>query len=306
MLGAWCLLSPRRCRETLLNKNEVRDMSEQTSCRAVHFRILKKRANPATTSSGPFQSFQTRAASVGSRSASADQRSCCRLRCKFKGLLEKTLLHFTHFLHKRSAVSVIEYTMKSVGLCLAFLCSVAAFAPLRPAFRPAVVTTGGGVQLVSASSPALFKTLLRAKAEKPDIGATADAKDECETEEEEEELSETKKLLQQVKDAGVAGFVSYALWEWAFWCVSLPVVFFGYREVTGHWPDVNNKEDMTKVGAEAFAFVNFARFAVPLRIGLALSTTPWIQENVIDRFFKKEEEICDPMADSETSTDEES
>ena len=37
--------------------------------------------------------------------------------------------------------------------------------------------------------------------------------------------------------------------------------------------------------AEAFAFVNFARFAVPLRIGLALSTTPWIQTNILDRFL---------------------
>ena len=45
---------------------------------------------------------------------------------------------------------------------------------------------------------------------------------------------------------------------------------------------------MAKLGAEAFAFVNFARFAVPLRIGLALSTTPWIQENIVDKFLKKE------------------
>jgi len=43
---------------------------------------------------------------------------------------------------------------------------------------------------------------------------------------------------------------------------------------------------MQKLGAEAFAFVNFARFAVPLRIGLALSTTPWIQKNILDRFQK--------------------
>lgn len=50
---------------------------------------------------------------------------------------------------------------------------------------------------------------------------------------------------------------------------------------------------MEKLGAEAFAFVNFARFAVPLRIGLALSTTGWIQNNVVDRFMKKESEpIC--------------
>lgn len=115
---------------------------------------------------------------------------------------------------------------------------------------------------------------------------------------EEEELSETKKLLKQVKEAGTAGVISYALWELGFWALSVPVCVFGYYEVTGHLPDLTNKEDTAKLGAEAFAFVNFARFAVPLRIGLALGTTPWIQENVVDRFLKKDEEvICVPEVD---------
>jgi len=104
----------------------------------------------------------------------------------------------------------------------------------------------------------------------------------------EEELSETQKLMKQVKEAGTAGVISYALWELGFWALSVPVVLFGYVSVTGHFPDLSDKEDIAKLGAEAFAFVNFARFAVPLRIGLALSTTPWIQDNVVDRFFSKE------------------
>ena len=108
--------------------------------------------------------------------------------------------------------------------------------------------------------------------------------------EKEEEMSETQKLMKQVKESGTAGIVSYALWELGFWFFSVPVCIFGYREVTGHWPDLSNKEDLEKLGAEAFAFVNFARFAVPLRIGLALSTTPWIQKNIIDRFQKDKEE----------------
>ena len=52
-------------------------------------------------------------------------------------------------------------------------------------------------------------------------------------------------------------------------------------QVTGHWPDYSNQEDLAKLGAEAFAFVNVARFAIPLRIGLALSTTPWVRDNVV-------------------------
>jgi hypothetical protein len=59
--------------------------------------------------------------------------------------------------------------------------------------------------------------------------------------------------------------------------------------INRHWPDFNDKEDLSKLGAEAFAFVNFARFAVPLRIGLALGTTPWIQENIVDVFLSDEE-----------------
>lgn len=104
----------------------------------------------------------------------------------------------------------------------------------------------------------------------------------------EEELSETKKLLQKVKQAGTAGAISYALWELGFWGVSIPVCIVGYQAATGHWPDLSNSEDLQKLGAEAFAFVNFARLAVPLRIGLALSTTPWIDENVVQKFMKKD------------------
>ena len=64
----------------------------------------------------------------------------------------------------------------------------------------------------------------------------------------------------------------------------------GYYKLTGHWPDLSNKDDLEKVGAEAFAFVNFARLAVPLRIGLALSTTPWIDANIVQKFMEKEGE----------------
>jgi hypothetical protein len=92
-----------------------------------------------------------------------------------------------------------------------------------------------------------------------------------------------KQLLQRIKDAGVAGAVSYAGWELLFWVASVPVCFVAFYGVSGHFPDFSNQDDVAALGAEAFAFVNVARFAVPLRIGLALSTAPWVQANVIDR-----------------------
>lgn len=70
--------------------------------------------------------------------------------------------------------------------------------------------------------------------------------------------------------------------------VSLPICCVGYYKVAGHWPDFSNADDMKTVGAEAFAFVNFARLAVPLRIGLALSTTSWVDENIVQKFMKDE------------------
>ena len=97
------------------------------------------------------------------------------------------------------------------------------------------------------------------------------------------EESEAKNMMQQVKDAGVAGIISYMFWELAFWGVSIPVCIIGYQAATGHWPDFSDPEDTAKLGAEAFAFVNVARFAVPLRISLALGTTPWVRDNIVTR-----------------------
>ena len=105
-----------------------------------------------------------------------------------------------------------------------------------------------------------------------------------------ESKEEEEDLMQKVKDSGLAGVISYAAWELAFWLFSIPVALFGYKELAGHWPDFSDKEDMAKLGAEAFAFVNFARFAVPLRLGLALSTTEWVKENIVDIYFPKKED----------------
>jgi hypothetical protein len=200
--------------------------------------------------------------------------------------------------------------MKPIALFLLLSSSVDAFAPPRPTFSASRVVASKSVPAALLSQQPSCVALRVTNSKDADDTTTTTTKqaplmkessnyqalmdpslDECEPE---EELSETKKLMKQVKDAGVAGIISYALWEFGFWALSVPVVFVGYREVTGHWPDIQNKDDVGKLGAEAFAFVNFARFAVPLRIGLALGTTPWIQGNIVDRFFKKEDD-CVPM-----------
>lgn len=94
-------------------------------------------------------------------------------------------------------------------------------------------------------------------------------------------------LMEQIKCSGRAGIVSYVLWEWAFWLSAIPLASFGYYQATGSWPDLSDSEDQAKVAASVFAFVNVARFAVPLRVGLALSTTPWVDEKIVQPFLGK-------------------
>ena len=44
---------------------------------------------------------------------------------------------------------------------------------------------------------------------------------------------EEENLLEKIKESGLAGTISYAAWELAFWAVSVPVCVLGYKEVTG-------------------------------------------------------------------------
>jgi hypothetical protein len=107
---------------------------------------------------------------------------------------------------------------------------------------------------------------------------------------------EKANLMSKIKAAGVAGAISLFLWEAAFWAISIPVAIFGFTTLNGSFPDFSNPEDVAKVTAEAFAFANLARFALPIRIGLAVSTTPWVQENIVDspwmqeKFFKNKDD----------------
>ena len=91
--------------------------------------------------------------------------------------------------------------------------------------------------------------------------------------------------MAKIKDAGIAGIISYGLWEVAFWSASIPLVLYSYQQVTGNWPDLSNTEEVAKLSAQAFVYVNFSRLAVPMRIGLALTTTPYVQRHIVDRFI---------------------
>ena len=120
-------------------------------------------------------------------------------------------------------------------------------------------------------------------------------KDDDDTDDQ-ENFSKAKELMKQTKEAGTAGIISFAMVQLGFWSLSLVVALAMYVRINGHPPDLTNSEELAQVAAEALAYVNIARLAAPLRIALALSSTPWIQKHLLDRFrgARKEESDKEP------------
>uniref|UniRef100_A0A7S0ALT8 Uncharacterized protein n=1 Tax=Pyrodinium bahamense TaxID=73915 RepID=A0A7S0ALT8_9DINO len=118
----------------------------------------------------------------------------------------------------------------------------------------------------------------------PKVSLAAKTREECEAEE--------NNPLNKIKSLGLAGTISYALWESAFWIIGGGGAFAAYVWSNGHLPDFSNQEEMAKVGGGAFVFINGARLIVPVRIGLAISTAPWIEENIVKKWFPQDEECA--------------
>ena len=78
-----------------------------------------------------------------------------------------------------------------------------------------------------------------------------------------------------IKRFGVAGTLSYVLTEVAFWALALPGAAFGYHASTGEW--LSWDTDRAQLAALAATFVTGVRFAVPLRMGVALACVPAVQ-----------------------------
>ena len=144
------------------------------------------------------------------------------------------------------------------------------------------------------------KTEETTEEEAQEVTANMEEAEQPEEEEEvekpvEEENSAKAKMtamMKPIKEAGPAGAISLFLWEGAFWALAIPVSAVLYYQSTGSWPDWSQKDDVAKVVGEAVIFANIARFALPVRVGLAVATTPWVKDNVVDRFglFQNKEE----------------
>jgi hypothetical protein len=171
-------------------------------------------------------------------------------------------------------------------LVITSLSAVSAFAPMAPATASSVGTKA----VVPPTALDLFgfgkkeAEVINETEETLAVGEESVVDKDIENfmAEEDKEEGKDENMMSQIKSAGKAGAVSLFLWELAFWAISIPVAIFTFIQLNGAWPDFGNQDDMAKVGAEAFAFANIARFALPVRIGLAVATIPWVEENIIE------------------------
>merc|ERR1712216_901504 len=108
-----------------------------------------------------------------------------------------------------------------------------------------------------------------------------------------EEEPPKENMMTKVKAAGVAGLVSYALWEFVFWTVSVPLAIYSYHATTGEWPSFDDKESTAKVSAVIFGFLNVARALVPVRIALTLGTAPLVDKYIIKPFNLEKKEASE-------------
>jgi hypothetical protein len=95
-------------------------------------------------------------------------------------------------------------------------------------------------------------------------------------------------MMTRIKKSGRAGIAAYAITEAGFWLLSVPLAVLAVAVTTGSLPDFNSTEGEAQIAGYSFAFLTFARTIVPARIALALGLAPWVDENVIQKFFPDE------------------
>ena len=104
----------------------------------------------------------------------------------------------------------MKSSIRLIQCLLPILCIISA----ASAFVPRQTRLLAVQRHLQRENPALFQ-------EPPTLEKETTLTKTAEEEVPEEEMSEADKLMKQVKEAGTAGIISYALWEWAFWCLSV-------------------------------------------------------------------------------------
>lgn len=98
--------------------------------------------------------------------------------------------------------------------------------------------------------------------------------------------------MQIIRDAGLAGAISYFCVETSFFAVALPSGYFAYHASTGIWLDamqlVTGGEGRADVLALLVAYVFLLKTLFPFRLGATLLLTPRVKAMLNDRLGSSE------------------
>ena len=94
--------------------------------------------------------------------------------------------------------------------------------------------------------------------------------------------------MDEIKALGLSGTTSYVITELMFWAIATPIVVAGYHTNTGAWLSLADPTERTQILAMSTGFVTAIRLAVPLRLGIAISLTPWVKMNITSKYLQKD------------------
>ena len=95
-----------------------------------------------------------------------------------------------------------------------------------------------------------------------------------------------KGFMQQIKEMGPAGLISFTLWGGSIRNIYLVVSVLLFQQATGAWPNFRSAADWAKITAEWWVIINIMRPFEPVRFALAMSTAPWVDKHIVKRFAK--------------------
>ena len=70
----------------------------------------------------------------------------------------------------------------------------------------------------------------------------------------------------------------------------MPLAVGAVAVTQGSLPDLGSSQGQGDVAVYSFAFLAFARSLVPVRIAMALYLTPWVDENLVSKIKRDDDE----------------
>lgn len=92
-------------------------------------------------------------------------------------------------------------------------------------------------------------------------------------------------LQDKIKSTGISGTIAYILTELAFWAATAPMILSSYHGDTNEWLNIADPNDQAKFLVLSTGFVTAIRFAVPLRLAIAISLTPFVEKHITKKIF---------------------